>query len=163
MKHVSMRRIGIGIAAASLLLLSACGGSDSTPTGNNSKGSISAKVDGSAWSATTVQGTWSNGVLGFAGSQIIGAENKQINIAGPIAKAGTYQIGLLTGITATYAEGSGAGVKTFAAQSGTLKVDELTTSGAKGTFTAEVAEQQLVGGTTGTKRSITAGTFDVKF
>lgn len=119
----------------------------------NSNGSISAKVNGESWSATTVQGTWTNNVLGLGGAQIQGAENRQINIAGMVASTGTYQLGGFSGITATYSIGSGSSVESHIGMSGTLKVDQLSSSGAKGTFNFS----------TNDGFSITEGSFDVKF
>ncbi|MBS1912379.1 MAG: hypothetical protein JST22_10375 [Bacteroidetes bacterium] len=158
----AQRIVVAGLMIVMALASGACSKSDPSPTGTTANGSMSAKVDGSAWGATTIQATWSNGVLGLGGSQISGSENKQITIAGLVSQTGTYQIGLISGITGTYVEGSVGGVKTFSAQSGTLQVDQLSASGAKGSFSIEVQEQTS-GGPGTAKRSVTEGKFDVKF
>lgn len=125
-------------------------GSPSTTGG----GSISAKVNGTAWKATTVQSTWTNGVLGFVGAQIINNENQQINISGMVTATGTYNLNPLSGsgLVATYSKGTGAGASTNTALSGTLVVSSLDASGTKGTFTFKAGTY-----------SVTEGSFDVKF
>lgn len=150
-----------GLALAAMLIIAqGCGGSDDPASGNNntSKGSVSANVNGAAWSATTVQSTYQGGVLGIGGAQISGAENKQINISGLVSGPGTYQLGLIAPLTVTYAEGSGTSVKTFVARSGSVKVDAISATSAKGSFSFEAQDQQGNG-----TRSVTEGTFDVKF
>lgn len=146
------------------IICAGCGGDDATGPGN-SKGSMSAKVSSASWSATTVQSTYSSGVLAIGGSQINGSQNKQINIQGLISAPGTYQLGLVSPITANYTEADGpsaAQIKTFSCTSGTLKVDELSATGAKGSFALEMREQGSSGAGTAT-RSITEGTFNVTF
>lgn len=130
---------------------------DDNPTDNNSTtggGSFSAKVNGTAWNATTVRGTWSNGAMGLVGAQIIDAENQQINISGMITATGTYNLNPLTGSNciATYSKGTGAGASTNTALSGTLVVTSLSASGVKGTFNFKAGIY-----------SVTDGSFDVKF
>ncbi len=156
-----MQQILRYLLIAIVIIAAGCG--DDNPTGNDTaNGSISAKVDGAAWSATNVQASNKSGVLGIGGAQISGAENKQINIAGLVSGVGTYQLGLFSGITVTYAEGSLGNIKTFVAHSGTLKVDELSSSGAKGTFSFEAREQNASGAGSAT-RTVSDGTFNVKF
>lgn len=142
----------------STFAITGCSKDSDTPTDGNSPatsgGSVSAKVNGTAWKATTVQGTWTNGVLGFVGAQIIGNENQQINISGMVAAAGTYSLNPLSGsmLVATYSKGTGAGASTHTALSGTLVVSSLDASGAKGTFSFKAGIY-----------SVTDGSFDIKF
>lgn len=152
-----MQRIISLFCLAVIVIATGCGGDDN-PTNTTANGSVSAKVNGSAWSATTVQATYQSSVLGIGGSQISGAENKQINISGLVAGPGTYQLGLISPINISYTEGSAANVKIFTAKSGTLKVDQISASGAKGSFSVEAQDQAATG-----TRSITEGAFDVKF
>ncbi len=152
-----MHRILRYLSVAIILVAAGCG-EDNPTGGNSSKGSISAKVDGNSWSATDVQAVYTSGVFNIGGAQISGGDNKQINIGGMISAPGTYQLGGFSGITVTYTEGSAANVKIFLTQSGTMKVDQLTSTGAKGTFSFQAKEQQGSG-----VRSVTEGTFDVKF
>jgi len=136
-------------------VLAGCSSDDDNGTdgSNNSKGSITAKINGTSWSANNVQATWQNNVLGLGGAQIIGGENQQINIQGMVTAAGTYQLGGFSMIVATFTKGSGSSVQPYTAISGTLKVDQLSSSGAKGTFNFQ----------TDGANSITEGSFDVKF
>lgn len=159
-----MRRI-LSIAATLVLgIFIAAGCSDDPASGNDtSKGSMSAKVNGTAWSAGQItQATWQNGVLGIGGTKIDGGNSKQIIITGLVSAPGDYTIGGITGLQGNYSDGSATGVMTFVAQSGTLKVEELSATGAKGTFSFEAKEQTQAGPGTAT-RSITEGTFNVKF
>lgn len=159
-----MQRILSLLLVAVISIVCAACGDDATGPGD-SKGSMSAKVSSASWSATTVQSTYASGVLAIGGSQINGSQNKQINIQGLISATGTYQLGLISPIQANYTEADGpsaAQIKTFSCTSGTLKVDELTSTGAKGTFSLEMREQGASGAGTAT-RSITDGTFNVTF
>jgi hypothetical protein len=144
------------LAVVSFLALAGCG--DDPASSNTTNGSIGAKVNGSSWSATNIQATWTNNVLGLGGSRIQGADNHQINITGMISAPGTYQLNPFAGLNATYTEGSAANVKIFTVTSGQIVVTELSSSGAKGTFSFNATQNQ--GSET---RSITEGTFDVKF
>jgi hypothetical protein len=159
MKHLP------GIILVTLLLAGAAGCSSDPASSNNtqnSNGSVSATISGSNWSANTIQATWQNNVLGLGGSMIETSGNKQITMGGLVSAPGTYQLGGITGITASYSEGSASGglnVKIYSATSGTLKVDNLTSTGASGSFSFEAKDSQ--GGTE--TRSITNGKFDVKF
>lgn|GEM_PF-2240868 len=149
------------LTLAAMIAVQGCS-DDDNPAGNTTKGSVSAKVNGTAWSANQVQATYQSSVLGIGGSQISGAENKQINISGLVPGTGTYQLGLISPISLSYTEGTAANVKIFTAKSGTLKVDELSASGAKGSFSFTGQEQSSSGAGSET-RSVTDGTFDVKF
>lgn len=151
-----------------ILLAVACiatGCSDDPASSDNvtANGSVSAKVNGSAWSATTVQATWQSSVLGIGGSQLNGSTNHQINITGLVSQPGTYQLNPFAGLNASYTEaGASAGsisAKVFAVTSGTLVIESLSATGASGTFSFEAKDSQ--GGTE--TRSITDGKFNVKF
>lgn len=163
-KRTTMQRILTFLTAVAFLaFITGC--SDDPATGTNtSHGSMSAKVDGTAWSAGNItQATRANGVLGFGGAMINGGNNKQIIITGLVPAPGEYSIGGITGLQGNYSDGSGASIRTFVATSGTLKVEELTDAGAKGTFSFQ-AQEQILGGGQGTEtRSITEGTFDITF
>lgn len=143
--------------------LAGCG--DDPASGNDTgKGTMSAKVNGTAWNPSSItQASYQNNVLAIGGAQIDGGNNKQIIITGLVSGPGEYQLGGFTGLQGNYSDGSAASIRTFVAQSGTLKVDELSASGAKGTFSFEAKEQMLGGGAGTETRSITEGKFDVKF
>jgi len=152
----------LALAAACMMIIG-CGddpASSNAPTLSN--GSMGAKVNGSGWGATSIQTSWQSNVLSLGGSEIAGSGNRQINITAMVSSTGTYQFNPFAGINASYTEGSfsgGVNVKIYQVTSGTLKVDKLTSSGASGTFSFEGKESQ-----NGTEtRSVTEGTFDVKF
>lgn len=145
-----------------LALLSSCKSDSTSANGtnnNNSATGVSAKVNGSAWAATTVQSSWNNNALGIGGVEIAGATSRQVNITGIVTQPGTYQLGPFTGIIATFSDGSATGVKIYMVTSGSLVVEELSATGAKGTFQFEAKEAN--GGSDA--RSITDGKFNVKF
>ena len=136
------------------VVITGCGSDDddNSTGGNSNKGSITAKINGTSWSANNVQATWTSNVLGMGGAQIIGGENQQINISGMVPATGTYQLNPLSGISASYTKGSGSSVDPHVAMSGTLVVTELSSSGAKGTFSFQAGPH-----------SVTEGSFDLKF
>lgn len=143
------------------LFLAGC--SDDPASSDTGKGTMSAKVNGTAWNPSSItQATHQSNVLAVAGAQINGGNNKQINITGLVAEPGEYTLGGF-GVQATYVDGSAAAVQTFIAKSGTLNVEELSATGAKGTFSFEAQEQMAGGGAGSQTRSITEGKFDVKF
>jgi hypothetical protein len=162
-----MRRILTLLLAFCTLLAVGCG-SDDSPTGNTTgNGSVTAKVNGGNWSATNISGTYSgtdpNKVLAIGASEISGSMNRQFNITAIVSGTGTYQFTLLGPNSVMYSEGSGAGITTYRATGGSLVVDEVSASGAKGTFTCEAQEQILGGGQGSRTVSITEGKFDVTF
>lgn len=164
-KGTTMQRI-LTILTVFVFITLFIGCSDDPASGNTntSHGSMSAKVDGTAWDADNVtQATWANGVLGFGGAQINGGNNKQIIITGLVAEPGEYAIGGITGLQGNYSDGSGSSIRTFTATSGTLVVQELSESGAKGTFSFEAKEQNIGGSSGNETRSITNGSFNITF
>ncbi len=158
------------VMTVSLFLLSlvfvACG--DDDPTSSTPNGSMTAKVDGDGWGASSLSAQNAVGNLVIVGSQIDvnGGGTKQINITVTGGKAGEFQLGGInsaTGTVITYAEGtSAASLKTYASISGTIKIDEFTSTGAKGSFTTTVEHNQA-GANDGTTHEITDGKFDVTF
>lgn len=166
MRH-SFRQFA-GLLAFVFVSVAVLTGCSDDPTGNdnnNGHGTMSAKVNGQAWSAGNVtQAHHANGVIGIGGAQIEGSNNMQITIIGPVSGVGEHAIGGFTGLQGNFSTGSSTtDIRTFAATSGTLKIEELTETGAKGTFSFE-AKEQILGGGQGTEtRSITDGTFDVTF
>ena len=164
-RGTTMQRIlTILTAFAFIVLLAGCSDDPASGNTNTSHGAMTAKVDGTAWDADNVtQATWENGVLGFGGAQINGGNNKQIIITGLVAEPGNYAIGGITGLQGNFSDGSGTSIRTFVATSGTLVVEELSESGAKGTFSFQAKEQNIGGSSGNETRSITDGTFDITF
>lgn len=147
-----------------VLFLAGCGDDDPASGNDTGKGTMSAKVNGTTWNPSQItQATYQNNVLAIGGAQIDGGNNKQIIITGLVSGPGDYQLGGFTGLQGNYSDGSAASIRTFVAKSGTLKVESLSASGAKGTFSFEAQEQMLGGGPGTEVRSITEGKFDVKF
>jgi hypothetical protein len=148
------------------ILFTIIGCSSDSPTANSTpNGSVSAKVDGGNWSATTVSASSPAGNLVIVGTQISGATTRQISITVVGAKTGEFQLGGISGAVGTlvsYTEGSGTSVKTYTANDGRVTISELTTTGAKGSFTTNIQHNQA-GQSDGTKHAITEGSFDVKF
>jgi hypothetical protein len=134
-------------------------GDDATTNATGNAG-MSAKVDGNAWSPGTITAHNASGTLVIGGTEISGANNRQINISVPGATAGnSYQIGGTIGLTFNYIEGSMASVNIFSATSGTVTISEFSSSGAKGSFSVTAAGTN---GATGT-RTINEGSFNVTF
>lgn len=156
MKAIRALIIAIAVLAAG------CGSDEPTApiTGN---GSMTAKVNGDNWGATAITAVYSGGNVSIGGTQIAGGSSKQFNISGMMSGPGTYSVGLLTPTRIQYSEGSMASVKTFLPKSGQIVVESLSSTGAKGTFSFEAQEQVLGGGQGTDTRSITNGSFDVKF
>ena len=149
--------------SASIAFLGACSKDEDNPTGGSStKGSMSATIDGIDWAADlTVQGTYNNKVLGFAGS---GKDSKQINITmSNIESAGVYSIAapgtMQTGTAIlTLAPNAESVYSTFSGIStGTITIVKLTSTEAEGTFSFTGQN------TKGVRKNITNGKFKVSY
>lgn len=129
-----------------------------TPAGSN--GSITLKVDGSAWNASlSVQAVNTNGVINVTGSDS-NAKQAGVTLYG-ISATGTYQVGPPnTGNMLRWTEGLGQ-EQTFQANgvigSGTVTVTELSASKIKGTFSFTGFN------TAQTSKQITEGSFEANF
>jgi hypothetical protein len=66
-------------------------------------------------------------------------------------------VAIISGVTATYAEGSLAGADAWVGQSGSITIDELTDTGASGSFSFQARNNS------GDTVSVTDGSFDVTF
>lgn len=149
-------RGGLWIAGPALVLMAACGDSGATDANRIGGRTISAKIDGVAWSTTTLAGNLTNGVVVIAGTS--GNQAIKITFA---AASGTQPIGqgsivagsLVIG-TLTWEAGPGAGT-------GTVTVTTATDNHFVGTFS--FTAQAIVSSTTPATRQVTAGTFDVTF
>jgi hypothetical protein len=130
------------------------------------RGTMSATVNGSAWtaeviSAAAIQG----GVLRIAGQDRMKAPFVAVGLAVP-PKVGTYQVNRATGASVAGSlvdVGSGAARQWNAdggAGSGTVTLSELTATRARGTFSFTLVH--IVTASTGTK-VIANGKFDVWF
>lgn len=149
-------------ASAFSMLLFSCSKSD-PGTNSLSGGSMSAKVDGTTWSATlAVQATKANGVLSVAGTGSAG----QINITlGTYTGPGTYTLGpaggpsntaIYTLTTAPFTAHSASGVL----GSGTVTVTSDTNGRVEGTFNFDGKNNS---GPAITTKLITDGNFSAKY
>ena len=152
------------LAMSVLLVSTACGGSssDNTTTGptnnnNNSARSMSAKIDGVAWTATTVGAGVSNGIA------ILAAGNGTTTIGLSFVPAVGTQTVTATGIVIGQLTIGGQTWQTagIAGGSGSVTVTTATANHLVGTFS--FTAPALTSGATPATRQVTAGAFDVTF
>ena len=144
------------IAVSALVFTGACGDSGATAANRIGGRTMSATVDGTAWSTTTLAGSLINGLVsiaGASGTQTIAITFAATSGAQPIAQSSVVA-GSLTIGTLNWAAGPGTGT-------GTVTVTTATDNHFVGTFS--FTAQALVSGTTPATRQVTAGTFDVTF
>ena len=157
-------RLVLGVLA--VILVSACGkgnpmnsggGSGGTGGGTTSSGTMTAQIDGSAFSSTTAAGTLSGGILAISGGDTSG---RSIAFAFFPTGTGTHTTSGNVGtnfIVVVNFQGfsavSGNG-------SGTITLTTLTSNKAIGTFSCVAMASS--GGAVGSK-NVTNGTFNVTF
>jgi len=159
MKKVKI--IFLALISISILNLTACkkdDAADDNPT--ISGGSMSLKVDGTAWSASLAsQAVNTNGVINVTGSDS-DAHQVAITLLN-VTEPGTYSVGGMgnqNGIRWTEGLAStDSYLANFALGSGSITITELTSSKIVGTFSGSVAN------TSQTTKKITEGTFNVSF
>lgn len=143
------------------LTLAACDASndDDGDGAGCGSGTMTATIGGASFSATCVTGSYTSGVLSVGGNlgASQGGSQEQITMALPGATAGsTVSLGM--GPTATYARITGSDAsQTYVATSGTVRVESMSASGAKGTFSFTGRNN---GGQT---ISVASGAFDITF
>jgi hypothetical protein len=152
------------LAMSVLLVSTACGSSsDNTTTGptnnnnNNSARSMSAKIDGASWVATTVGAGVTNGIAILAasnGTQTIGLSFVP-SVGTQTVTATGIVIGQLTIAGQTWQTSGNSG------GSGSVTVTTATTNHLVGTFS--FTAPALTTGATPATRQVTAGVFDVTF
>lgn len=147
--------------AAVCATVAACGGDDGTNNGGGDDNTVTASIDGVAFSGTvSVQSSYSGGVLTIGA---VGANQRQINIVIPSATTtGNYDLGAGRPgvITVTFGIQS-AWTTSLTGGTGTVALTAISASGAKGTFSF-TAVPAAGTGTVGNK-VVTNGVFDVKF
>ena len=154
-----------------VLTITGCGGSSSpsaisgptTPPGPNPSASrsMSARIDGVAWTATSVGVQFTNGVLIVSG---VDGALTTVGFTSPALATGTYAVAagspvagsLITSAGSWQANGVGSGTG-----SGSVTITSLTLTSVAGTFTFSLTATPSTGAT-GTK-SITVGAFNVTF
>jgi len=155
-----------GLALVALGLSVACGGNGpSGPTGGGS-GTLSAVINGTAWSsqpqmiqAPTPQ---KQGHYPLYGARLVGQSSNgmQLNLVG-IQGPGTYPLGTSGGVsggTVSLHEGSAIWMTPLNGAAGTITISTLTGTRAAGTF--QFVAEAAGAGATGT-RTVTNGQFDI--
>jgi hypothetical protein len=142
------------------VVLAAIGCGDSNPVGPGTSGNtMTANVDGQAWSAVPaiIQVVRNQGIIaiGGASTQAIG-----IGIAFPDQGPGTYTIGPTAVTNANVVDGSDTWIAGSTNGSGSIVVTTLTSTNVAGTFSFTAA---ATGGATPATRQVTSGAFDVEF
>lgn len=142
----------------------ACGGDDGGdgPTGPSTpNGTMTAVVDGNSWAAVQIAATRNNGFLAISGSDaslLAVAFALQESQAG----TGTYPIGPGFATTGTVISNTTNSWTAGAAQgSGSITINELTESGASGTFSFTALA--TLGSGDPPQRVVTTGQFNVTF
>lgn len=155
------------LAIGLLALTAACGSSDKvTGTGSTgttiklAHGSLSAKINGTAWQANLGLNASYNGNVLAIGATATTGETLGIGVAvlnGP----GTYAIGPLSATNAElYTTAGGGWAATLAQGSGSVTISKISSTGASGTFTFTMTPANTGGA--GVK-TLTDGVFDVTF
>ena len=120
-------------------------------------GTMSYKVDGTAVTATLVQGVYTSGALAIAGTTGVGTAGQSVNLAiNSITGAGTFPISLLSSNVGTYTANANTW-STILTGSGTIVVSSFNTTTRKASGTFNFVANGF-GGATGTK-TITNGVF----
>jgi Family of unknown function (DUF6252) len=150
-------RIRTAFPLLASLALTACGGSDSTGPGPASN-TMTAQVDGAAWTAATRGATYVNGVLTITGTNAaqllvtIGVSN--VTGPGTFSLAGGNQNGALGNVI----NGAAIWASSLAGGSGTITVTSLTATAVTGTFSFTAVP--ATASATGT-RQVTSGQFNL--
>jgi hypothetical protein len=168
-----------------VVLASACGGGGSSPTGPsggstssgspNSKGSMTAVIDGKPWTATqgVATASYAGGIVSIGGSD----PNYLLSFAVTVNGGSTYQIPGADRTTGQPPEQAGNNAllipivngvaqpgwaADFTKGSGTVVLTSVSAAGATGTFSFALAPSNASFGTAGS-RIVSSGTFNVKF
>lgn len=144
-----------------VLVLSSCSKDDSTSPESTGSATMSAKIDGSAWTATINGATNSNGLIAFAG-QDGNVRQIQFRVMN-VTQTGTYQIGgsIMNVNTAQLSEGTKVWTSGLGMGSGSVTFTKVSSTEAEGTFALTLAPVTS-SRATGTK-NVTDGKFAVKF
>jgi hypothetical protein len=166
----------LAILGAMMMSLSACGGSSTSPSGGiGSSGSntgiggsggttvntLTASIDGTPFTATTIAALVRNNILSVAGTAVSGSTTTTLSIA-TTARVGTQVVAPGTGVNSNYQVVSGTNTAGWLASdnfgSGTVTVTTLTTTRAAGSFSFILSNAS---GTALGPKNVTVGVFDV--
>ena len=159
-----MRSSSIVTVAVSLLLAVACGGGGGGKTatgpanpGTTGAGSMSATIDGSAWTAVAVTTGITNGVRIISGSDLA----RSVAMSFLVTGTGTQQFSTSVALGVVI-----IGLQSWDASSsngatGSVTITTLTSNRAVGTFS--FTAKASTASTTPATRQVTNGKFDVKF
>jgi len=161
---IALRRTVRDLGLLALALSAACGGGSTGPTGGGS-GTLSATINGAAWSAQSqlIQAPTpqKQGHYPLYGARLVGqtTNGMQLNLIG-IQGPGTYPLGTSGGVsggTIAINEGSAIWMTPLSGAAGTVTFSTLTSTRAAGTF--QFVAEAAGGGATGV-RTVTNGQFD---
>ena len=148
------------ILALALPLATGCGDDSSgVDQSDNDDGSLSARIDGSTFTAFTVSAVYSGGILAIAGARVTPAGT--ISFAFPVSGPTPVSIGTSSALNAVYTTGSQSWAAFSSTGSGSVTITSLTASRAVGTFSFTMLPNAQ-SGASGTK-TVTNGAFDVTF
>lgn len=149
------------LCAVAVVSLGACGGGDGGTTGPNQLGdnSLSAKIDGTAWTPTVITASAGSGALIVAAADGTG---RGLGFAVAITQGlGTQSIGPTSLVNANTTQGAQGWLATAHLGSGSVTLTTVETNRAAGTFTFTL--QGTSPTTNPATRRITEGRFDVRF
>jgi hypothetical protein len=150
-------------AAAGLLATVACGGGDKTTGPVNPalrNGSMSARIDGNSWAASTaLVAQFNGGILSIAGTD---GSSRSVGFAvSTNTTAGTHTIGPTGPTNGLLVEGPRSWLAVGTQGSGSVTITSISTTRAVGTFTFTLMANSGSGATG--SRSVTQGAFDVTY
>jgi Family of unknown function (DUF6252) len=152
-----MRRI-VSLVLSIVAATASCSSGDSTTTNGNDTPALSAKFDGTLWTATSITGTFAGGNLTVTGTApALGTFTFSLIANAP----GTYSISALSPVTTTYTLLSSTWSASGTNGSGTVNITSFGTNSASGTFNFII---QPVTSTAATGfKTLSEGKFTVKF
>ena len=171
-----------GILASILILSAACGGSTSSPSGSSGqigssgsggsggsasgKGTLTALVDGVAYTGVINAATLTNGNLNIASNNT--ALTMSVNVATSGAAVGTTNINassplVMQAMTTNGSNVTGVWIASQLGGSGTLTISALSSSGASGTFSFVGVPSSTSGIPTVGNKTVTSGVFTATF
>lgn len=147
----------------SLIVIGFTAGCDDDDDGNNNdSGGMVATVNGTTYTFETGGSTYNGSLMSVAGADldVSAGTNRQLNITIMNPAVGSYDVALLSaGSQIIYSEGAvGSIPESWIGVSGSITIEEISTAGAKGTFTFTGENQQ-----TATTKVINNGSFDFDF